>query len=118
MARASRAVKAHARHRKILRMAKGYQGARSRTLRAAKQAVMRSGQYAYRDRRQRKRVFRSLWIIRINAAAREYGLAYSRFIAGLKKLNIEMDRRVLADMAMNDKKNFAVVAEKVRELYH
>ena len=114
MAKASRAVAAHARHRKILQRAKGYRGARSRTVRAAKQAVMRAGQYAYRDRRQRKRLFRSLWITRINAAAREAGFSYSQFIAALKGAGVEMDRRMLADLAMNDPEGFAAIVETVR----
>ena len=90
------------RHKKILKQAKGYRGARSRTYKVAKQAVMRAGQYAYRDRRQKKRVFRSLWIVRINAAARENDISYSKLIAGLKKANIELDRKLLADLAVND----------------
>ena len=92
MARVKRGVQAKKRHKKVLKQAKGYRGARSRTYKVAKQAVMRAGQYAYRDRRQKKRVFRSLWIVRINAAARENGISYSKLIAGLKKANIELDR--------------------------
>ena len=102
MARVKRGVQSKKRHKKILKQAKGYRGARSRTYKVAKQAVMRAGQYAYRDRRQKKRVFRSLWIIRINAAARENGISYSKLIAGLKKANIELDRKLLADLAVND----------------
>src|SRR6187397_373146 len=98
MPRVKRGVTAHARHKKVLKLAKGYYGARSRSYKTAKQAVIKAGQYAYRDRRQRKRQFRSLWIIRINAAAREHGLSYSLFIAGLKKAAIEVVRRVLADL--------------------
>ena len=96
MARVKRGVQAKARHKKVLKQAKGFRGARSRTYKVAKQAVMRAGQYAYRDRRVKKRVFRSLWIVRINAAARENGLTYSKLIAGLKKANIDLDRKVLA----------------------
>ena len=114
MARVSRGVTARARHKKVLKKAKGFRGARSRTFKVAKQAVMRAGQYAYCDRRQKKRVFRSLWIIRINAAARENGLSYSRLIAGLKKAKIELDRKTLADLAVNDKEAFAVIAEEAK----
>lgn len=114
MARVKRGVEARRRHKKILKQAKGYYGARSRVFRVAKQAVIKAGQYAYRDRRQRKRQFRGLWIVRINAAARLHGLSYSRFIAGLKTANIEIDRKVLADIAMNDAAAFAVVAERVK----
>lgn len=114
MPRVKRGVVARQRRKKILKQAKGYYGARSRTFKIAKQAVIRAGQYAYRDRRQRKRQFRSLWIIRINAAAREHGLSYSRFIAGLKEAAIEVDRRVLADLAMNEKETFAVLAEQAK----
>ena len=99
MARVKRGVQAKARHKKVLKQAKGFRGARSRTYKVAKQAVMRAGQYAYRDRRVKKRVFRSLWIVRINAAARENGLTYSKLIAGLKKANIDLDRKVLASIA-------------------
>ena len=98
MARVKRGVQARARHKKVLKQAKGYRGARSRTYKVAKQAVMRAGQYAYRDRRVKKRTFRSLWIVRINAAARENGLTYSKLIAGLKKANIDLDRKVLASI--------------------
>jgi large subunit ribosomal protein L20 len=112
MPRVKRGVVSRRRRKKVLKQAKGYYGARSRTFKVAKQAVIKAGQYAYRDRRQRKRQFRSLWIIRINAAAREHGLSYSRFIAGLKKAAIEVDRRVLADLAMNEKEVFAVLAEQ------
>jgi len=114
MARVKRGVEARRRHKKILKQAKGYYGARSRVFRVAKQAVIKAGQYAYRDRRQRKRQFRGLWIVRINAAARLHGLSYSRFIAGLKTANIEIDRKVLADIAMNDAVAFAAVAERVK----
>ena len=115
MPRVKRGVTTHRRHKKVLKAAKGYYGARSRVFRVAKQAVTRAGQYAYRDRRVRKREFRALWIQRINAAARESGLSYSRLIDGLKKQNIEIDRRVLADLAVNEKKAFASLVEKARE---
>ena len=111
MPRVKRGVTAKARHKKVLDQAKGYYGARSRTYRMAKQAVIKAGQYAYRDRRQKKRQFRALWITRITAQARECGLSYSRLIDGLKKAEIELDRKVLADMAVHDKHGFAAVAE-------
>lgn len=114
MPRVKRGVTAHRRHKKILKQAKGYYGARSRIYRVAKQAVIKAGQYAYRDRRQRKRQFRRLWIARINAGARINGLSYSRLIAGLKKANVEIDRKVLADLAMNDAVIFAAVVEKAK----
>lgn len=114
MPRVKRGVTAHRRHKKVLKAAKGYYGARSRVYRVAKQAVTKAGQYAYRDRRVRKRVFRALWIQRINAGARECGLTYSRMIDGLTKQNIEIDRRVLADLAMNEKEAFAALAEKAK----
>ena len=114
MPRVKRGVVAHRRHKKILKQAKGYYGARSRVFRVAKQAVIKAGQYAYRDRRQKKRVFRALWITRINAQARVLGMSYSRLIAGLKKAEIEMDRRVLADLAVNDKEAFAVIVEQAK----
>ncbi|MFT7220901.1 MAG: large subunit ribosomal protein L20 [Candidatus Azotimanducaceae bacterium] len=114
MPRVKRGVTAHRRHKKVLKAAKGYYGARSRVYRVAKQAVTKAGQYAYRDRKVRKRVFRALWIQRINAGARECGLTYSRMIDGLTKQNIEIDRRVLADLAMNEKEAFAALAEKAK----
>jgi large subunit ribosomal protein L20 len=114
MARVKRGVIARRRHKKILKLAKGYYGARSRVFRIAKQSVIRAGQYAYRDRRQRKRQFRSLWIARINAASRANGLSYSRLIAGLRKAQIGLDRRVLADLAVHDKPAFAAVVEKAK----
>ena len=114
MPRVKRGVTAKARHKKVLDQAKGYRGARSRVYRVAKQAVDRAGQYAYRDRRQRKRQFRSLWVVRINAAARENGLSYSRFIAGLNKAEIALDRKVLADLAVRDKAAFAQLAERAQ----
>lgn len=114
MPRVKRGVTAHRRHKKVLKQARGYYGARSRVFRVAKQAVTKAGQYAYRDRKQRKRYFRSLWIQRINAAARESGLSYSRLIAGLKRENIEIDRRVLADLAVHEKEAFAALAERAK----
>ncbi len=114
MARVKRSVTARARHKKVLKAAKGYFGARSRVYRVAKQAVIKAGQYAYRDRRQKKRQFRSLWIIRINAGARENGLSYSQFMNGLRKAEIVIDRKILADLAMNDKLAFAALAEQVK----
>ena len=110
MPRVKRGVTARARHKKVLKQARGYYGARSRVYRVAKQAVIKAGQYAYRDRRQRKRQFRALWIVRINAAARECGLSYSRFMTGLKLASIEIDRKVLADIAVRDKEAFAELA--------
>jgi large subunit ribosomal protein L20 len=107
-------VQAHARHKKVLDKAKGYYGARRKVYRVAKQAVIKAGQYAYRDRRQRKRQFRALWIARINAAARENGLSYSRFINGLSKAEIEIDRKVLADLAVFDKAAFSALAEQAK----
>ena len=114
MPRVKRGVIAHARHKKVLGKAKGYYGARSKVYRVAKQAVTKAGQYSYRDRRQRKRQFRQLWIVRINAAARECGLSYSRFIDGLNKAEIEVDRKVLADLAVHDKAAFGALAEKAK----
>ena len=114
MPRVKRGVTASARHKKILKLAKGYSGARSRTYRVAKQAVIKAGQYAYRDRRQKKRQFRALWIVRINAQSRECGISYSQLINGLKKAGIELDRKVLADMAVHDKAAFAAVAERAK----
>jgi len=110
MSRVKRGVTAHRRHRKILSQAKGYRGRRKNVFRVAKQAVIRAGQYAYRDRRQRKRQFRALWIVRINAEARNCGLSYSRMIDGLKRAAIDVDRRVLADLALHEKAAFAAVA--------
>ncbi len=114
MSRVKRGVTAHARHKKVLKKAKGYYGARRKVYRVAKQAVIKAGQYAYRDRRQRKRQFRALWIVRINAAAREHDLSYSRFMNGLKKAAIEIDRKVLADLAVHDKNAFAALADKAK----
>lgn len=114
MARVKRGVQARRRHKKILKLAKGYYGARSRVYRVAVQAVTKAGQYAYRDRRQKKRQFRRLWIVRINAGARMSGLSYSRFINGMKKANIDIDRKVLADLAVRDLVTFAALAEKAK----
>ena len=114
MPRVKRGVTARARHKKILALAKGYRGRRKNVFRIAKQAVMKAGQYAYRDRRTKKRVFRQLWIARINAATRGLGLTYSKFIAGLKKASIDMDRKVLSDMAINDPAAFAAIVDKVK----
>lgn len=114
MPRVKRGVTARARHKKILALAKGYRGRRKNVYRVAKQAVMKAGQYAYRDRRQKKRQFRQLWIARINAASRENGLPYSKFMNGLKKATIEIDRKVLADLAVFDKPAFAQIVEKAK----
>ena len=114
MARVKRGVTAKARHKKVLGKAKGYYGARSKLYKTAKQAVIKAGQYAYRDRRQRKRQFRALWIARINAGARENGMSYSVFMNGLKKAAIEIDRKVLSDIAIHDKPAFAALVEKAR----
>ena len=114
MSRVKRGVTAHARHKKVLAQAKGYRGRRNNVYRVAKQAVMKAGQYQYRDRRQRKRQFRSLWIARINAAARELGMKYSTLINGLKKANIEVDRKVLADLAVFDQPAFAALANQAK----
>lgn len=114
MPRVKRGVTARARHKKVLAKAKGYYGARSRVFRVANQAVIKAGQYAYRDRRQKKRQFRALWIMRVNAAARENGLSYSRLIDGLRKAAIAVDRKVLADLAVRDKAAFSALAEKAK----
>jgi large subunit ribosomal protein L20 len=114
MPRVKRGVTARARHKKILALAKGFRGRRKNVFRIAKQAVMKAGQYAYRDRRTRKRVFRQLWIARINAASRELGVTYSKFMAGLKKAQIDIDRKVLADMAVHDAAAFASIVAKVK----
>lgn len=114
MPRVKRGVASRARRKKVLKQAKGYYGARSRQFKVAKQAVIKAGQYAYRDRRQKKRQFRALWIVRINAAAREQGLSYSRLIDGLNKANIEVDRRVLADLALHQREAFAALAEQAK----
>jgi large subunit ribosomal protein L20 len=114
MPRVKRGVTARARHKKVLDQAKGYRGRRSTVFRIAKEAVMRAGQYAYRDRRNKKRVFRALWITRINAAAREHGVTYSALMNGLKKASIELDRKVLADMAVMDKPAFAAIVNQAK----
>ena len=114
MSRVKRGVTAHARHKKVLAQAKGYRGRRNNVYRVAKQAVMKAGQYQYRDRRQRKRQFRSLWIARINAAARELGMKYSTLMNGLRKANIEVDRKVLADLAVFDQPAFAALASQAK----
>ncbi|TVZ38707.1 LSU ribosomal protein L20P [Alteromonadaceae bacterium 2753L.S.0a.02] len=115
MARVKRGVVARRSHKKVLKAAKGYYGARSRVFRVAKQAVIKAGQYAYRDRRAKKRNFRALWITRINAQSRAEGMSYSRLIAGLKKADISLDRRVLADIAIHDKPAFAAIVAKAKE---
>ena len=114
MARVKRGTIARARHKKVLKQAKGYYGARSRVYRVAVQAVTKAGQYAYRDRRQRKRQFRQLWIARINAAARQNGMSYSRFINGLKKASVEIDRKILADIAVHDKNAFSALVDAAK----
>ena len=114
MARVKRGVTARARHKKVLGEAKGYYGARRKVYRVAKQAVLKAGQYSYRDRRAKKREFRRLWIVRINAAARQNGLSYSRFMDGLNKADIDIDRKVLADLAVHDAAAFGALAEKAK----
>ncbi len=114
MARVKRGVTARARHKKILKKAKGYYGARSRQFKIAKQTVIKAGQYAYRDRKVRKRAFRALWIARINAAARACGMPYSRFMAGLIKSNLQIDRKILADIAVHDMPAFQKIAEQIK----
>lgn len=114
MPRVKSGVTARKRHKKILGKAKGYYNARRKQFKTAKQAVTKAAQYAYRDRRQRKRQFRALWIVRINAAARENGMSYSRFMNGLKMADISVDRKVLADLAVHDKSGFAVIADKAK----
>ena len=114
MPRVKRGVTDRARHKKVLALAKGFRGRRKNVFRIAKEAVMRAGQYAYRDRRNRKRVFRNLWIARINAASRSLGVTYSRLMAGLKKASIDIDRKVLADMAVNDPAAFGSIVEKAK----
>jgi large subunit ribosomal protein L20 len=114
MPRIKRGVQARARHKKVLDQAKGYYGARRKVYRVAKQAVIKAGQYAYRDRRQKKRQFRTLWIARINAGARDNGISYSRLINGLHKANVEIDRKLLADLAIHDKPAFAALAEQAK----
>ena len=115
MPRVERGVQARAKHKKVLAKAKGYYGARSRVYRVAHQAVIKAGQYAYRDRRVKKRTFRSLWIVRINAAARECGMSYSRLMDGLNKAEVNIDRKVLADLAIHDMAAFGLIAEKAKQ---
>lgn len=114
MPRVKRGVTARARHKKVMAQAKGFRGRRGSAYRIAKQAVMKAGQYAYRDRRTKKREFRALWIARINAAVRELGMSYSTFMNGLKKASIEIDRKVLADLAVSDKAAFGKIAEQAK----
>jgi len=114
MPRAKRGVTARARHKKVLKQAKGFRGRRGNVYRVAKEAVMKAGQYAYRDRRTKKRQFRALWIARINAAVRELGMTYSAFMSGLKRAQIDIDRKVLADLAVQDKPAFAKIASQVK----
>ena len=114
MPRVKRGVTARARHKKVLEKSKGFRGRRGNVYRIAKQAVMRAGQYSYRDRRRKKRDFRALWIVRINAAAREFGMTYSTLINGLKKAAIEVDRKVLADIAVFDKSAFERIASQAK----
>ncbi|UDG79469.1 50S ribosomal protein L20 [Candidatus Ecksteinia adelgidicola] len=114
MARVKRGVVARAHHKKIIKQAKGYYGARSRVYRVALQAVIKAGQYAYRDRRQRKRQFRQLWITRINALARQGGISYNKFINGLKIASIKIDRKILSDIAVFDKPTFSILIEKAK----
>jgi large subunit ribosomal protein L20 len=114
MARVKRGVAAHAKHKKVIKAAKGYYGRRKNTIRIAKQAVEKAGQYAYRDRRRRKRTFRALWIQRINAATRMHGLTYGRFIDGLNKAGIEIDRKVLADLAIGDAAGFEALVMQAK----
>ncbi|HVC28004.1 MAG TPA: 50S ribosomal protein L20 [Gammaproteobacteria bacterium] len=118
MARVKRSVTSRAKHKKTLGKAKGYYNARRKNIKAAKQAVMKAGQYAFRDRRDRKRQFRALWVARINAAARLNGLSYSRFMNGLKHAQIELDRKVLADIAVFDKAAFSALVEKAKASLH
>jgi large subunit ribosomal protein L20 len=114
MSRVKRGVTARARHKKVLKLAKGFRGRRGNVYRVAKEAVMKAGQYAYRDRRAKKRVFRALWIARINAAARGLGITYSQFANGLKKANIQIDRKVLANLAISDEAGFAAIVAQVK----
>jgi len=115
MARVKRGVTSHARHKKVLTKAKGYYGRRKNTIRIAKQAVEKAGQYAYRDRRVRKRDFRGLWIQRINAASREHGMSYSKFMAGIREAGIELDRKVLADIAVHEPEAFKDIVEQAKK---
>ena len=117
MSRVKRGVTSHARHKAVLKQAKGYYGRRKNTIRVARQAVEKAGQYAYRDRRTKKRNFRSLWIVRINAACREGGISYSKFINGLKRAGVELNRKVLADIAVNDSTGFAALINRAKEAH-
>ena len=114
MARVKRGVTAHAKHKKVLKAAKGYYGRRKNTIRIAKQAVEKANQYAFRDRKRRKRTFRALWIQRLNAAARNFGLTYSRFISGLDKAGVAVDRKVLSDLAIHEPAAFAAIVDKAK----
>ena len=114
MARVKRGVTSHAKHKKVLEQAKGFYGRRKNTIRVAKQAVEKAGQYAFRDRKRKKRTFRALWIQRLNAAVRPFGLNYSRFIDGLTKSGLNLDRKVLSDIAINEPAAFAAIVEKVK----
>ena len=114
MSRVKRGVTSHARHRKVIKQAKGYYGRRKNTIRVAKQAVEKAGQYAFRDRKRKKRTFRALWIQRLNAAVRPFGMTYSRFIDGLSKSGIILDRKVLSDLAINEPAAFQAIAEKAK----
>ena len=114
MSRVKRGVTSHARHRKVLKQAKGYYGRRKNTIRVAKQAVEKAGQYAFRDRKNKKRTFRALWIQRINAGVRQFGLTYSKFISGLEKAGVDIDRKVLSDLAIREPAAFQVIVEKVK----
>ncbi|MGE0751558.1 MAG: 50S ribosomal protein L20 [Variibacter sp.] len=114
MARVKRGVTAHAKHKKVLKAAKGFYGRRKNTIRVAKQSVEKANQYAFRDRKRRKRTFRALWIQRLNAAVRQFDLTYSRFIAGLNKAGIEIDRKVLSDLAIREPAAFQAIVEKVK----
>ena len=116
MSRVKRGVQAKKRHKKILKLAKGYRGARSRTFKVANQAVLKAGQYAYRDRKVNKRVFRSLWIQRINAGCRLHGLKYSTFVNGLKKINLNLNRKVLADLAAQEPKSFEKIVSQIQNI--
>ena len=117
MARVKRGVTSHAKHKKVLKKAKGYQGRRKNTIKVARQAVEKAGQYAYRDRRTKKRNFRALWIQRINAAARIHGLTYGQFIHGLKRANVEVDRKVLADLAVNNENAFKTLVDQAKAAF-
>lgn len=115
MARIKRGVTSHAKHKKVLKKAKGYRGRRKNTIRIAKQAVEKAGQYAYRDRRNKKRNFRALWIQRINAGTRQYGMTYGKFVHGLKLANIEVDRKVLADLAVHNENAFKALVDHAKD---